>query len=396
MFDLASSLSAVTDSRERPQISTKVVAQSVLAMFLCRLGSLNSIEQLKGSKSLREFLDAPLPSADSLGRILDLVDSDSIRTVIHQMYDRAKRSKMLQSPSHGLVALIIDGHESHATYLRHCEGCLERKKDKGGKETTQYYHRNVTAQLVFAGVCFLLDAESQIPGEGELPCAMRLLERVLCQYPKAFQVVVMDALYAKSTFFNKIIEHNKHAIAVLKDQRRELFKAAEDIFNDQVPQSFELRGTKIDCWDASDLRSWTQVKKPVRVIRTHEIPAPIVRQLSRESEEQPASRWTWVTTLSAEHASSRDVIELAHSRWSIENEGFNELVNHWHADHVYKHAPAAFINFWLMSMLAYNLFRAFFLRNLRPAVRRGKTMLHFARLLTAQLFVTCAVNGVPP
>jgi hypothetical protein len=365
-------------------------------MFLSRLGSLNSIEQLKASRTLRGFLGAPLPSADSLGRIFELVDSDSIRNVIHQIYHRAKRNKMLQPPLHGMVALIIDGHESHATYRRHCDGCLERKKDKGGKETTQYYHRNVTAQLVFAGFSFLLDAESQMPGEGELTCAMRLLERVLRRYSKAFQVVVMDALYAKSTFFNKILEHHKHAIAVLKDERRELFKDAECIFNDQVPQSFESRGTKIDYWDASNLQSWTQVKKPVRVIRTHETPASIIRQLSGESEEQPKSVWTWVTTLLSEDACSRTVIELGHSRWSIENEGFNELVNHWHADHVYKHAPAAFINFWLMGMLAYNIFRAFFLRNLKPAMRRGKTMLHFARLVAAQIFATCAVKGIPP
>jgi len=93
-----------------------------------------------------------------------------------------------------------------------------------------------------------------------------------------------------------------------------------------------------------------------------------------------------VTTLSPHRARTEVIVEIGHSRWSIENEGFNELANHWHANHMYKHAPTAILNFWLMTMIAYNLFEAFFLRNLKPEIRKKHSMLHVARMMMIALY----------
>ena len=80
------------------------------------------------------------------------------------------------------------------------------------------------------------------------------------------------------------------------------------------------------------------------------------------------------------------VVDMGHGRWSIENQGFNELVNRWHADHVYKHHPAALLVFLLLALLCLNVFMAFYHRNLKPAVRRAATMLHIAQLIAAELY----------
>ena len=40
-------------------------------------------------------------------------------------------------------------------------------------------------------------------------------------------------------------------------------------------------------------------------------------------------------------------VDLARKRWTIENEGFNNLVTNWHADHVYRHEDKASENFLL-------------------------------------------------
>jgi hypothetical protein len=114
------------------------------------------------------------------------------------------------------MALAIDGHESHKTYNRCCEGCLTREIGVGENKRTQYYHRNVTAQLISDGIRFQLDAEPQLPGEDEVATAIRLLERVISSYPRAFDVVLADALYARSNFFNFLIEHHKDVIVVRK------------------------------------------------------------------------------------------------------------------------------------------------------------------------------------
>ena len=81
---------------------------------------------------------------------------------------------------------------------------------------------------------------------------------------------------------------------------------------------------------------------------------------------------------------------MGHDRWGIENEGFNELVNQYHADHVYRHEPTAMLVFWLLTQLCLNVFTAFFRRNLKPAARAAVSMLHVARLLLAELYLPMA------
>jgi hypothetical protein len=405
VFDLSSVLSGITDSRVQPQIPTIAIVKSILVMCLARLGSLNSLEQvLQRSNWVREYLHGQSPSADTLGRVLNLADTATLRQVIRRLYEQLKRNKALEAPWHGLFVLIFDGHESHATYRRHCDGCLERTLKVGGVERIQYYHRNVTAQLVLRDCKFLLDAEAQVRGEDEVACALRLFERCVVDYPRAFDVVAADALYAQAPFFNKVIERGKDVITVLKDDRRELLKDADSLFAGMAPTcTFSSDGTKIECWDSDGFQSWPQVTKPVRVTRTVETKKPIRRQLDGELEQPPVSSWTWVATLSPLRAHTQAVVAIGHSRWSVENEGFNELVNHYHADHVYEHEATAMLNFWLMSMIAYNLFRTFFLRNLKPEFRKGISMLHVARLIMSELYADvlaragCHKNaGVPP
>ena len=74
------------------------------------------------------------------------------------------------------------------------------------------------------------------------------------------------------------------------------------------------------------------------------------------------------------------------SRWDIENQGFNELVNGWYADHVYRHEPHAIEAFLLTIFLAYNLFHGWLTRNLKPSLQRGKTQVFWARRMAAELY----------
>lgn len=47
-----------------------------------------------------------------------------------------------------------------------------------------------------------LDHEPQWPGEDEVETALRLLARVIPAYPRAFNLLLADALYAKASFFS--------------------------------------------------------------------------------------------------------------------------------------------------------------------------------------------------
>lgn len=380
-------LAGIRDSRQLPQISTAVIVRSAFIMFLARLGSLNALEQLGDSSALRDFIGARLPSADTVGRVVSLMDPNTIRKANRDIYSQLKRNKSLELLEHGLVPLTIDGHESHATYLRHCEGCLERRLNKDtDSEKVQYYHRHVTAQLVFRNFSILLDLEPQMLGEGERAAAQRLLERVLRDYPRAFDVVVADALYCCAPFINFVIDCGKDVVVVAKDDRYEIVKDAESFLQNKSPSIvIEKKNLLRKCWDESGFECWAEVKVPLRVTKTEETKRAC-RQLDGVFVEETSS-WMWVTTLSNVRASAATVAEIGHLRWNIENQGFNEMVNHWGSDHIYKHHPIAILNFWLLCMTAYNIFRCFYIRNLKPALRASFTMLHVSRQVQAALYM---------
>jgi len=374
----------MTDSRKRPLIPTRRIVRSAFVMILTRLGSLNALEQTRSSRFWNHWLGGPIPSADTVGRVFALTDCDTIRAGIHEVYTRLKRNKALQPPWHGLVLLVLDGHESNASYRRCCPGCLQRTIHTAGGDRIQYYHRNVTAQLITDDMPFLVDAEPQQASEDELATAIRLVNRVVQNYPRAFDVVAGDALYAQAPFFEFVLKLGKDVLAVLKDERRNLLQDAQGLFECLEPIQTQ-DGTHPRCtWDAEGFRSWPSLDHPVRVVRSLET-TTIRRQLDKQ-EETLVSDWMWVTTLSSSRASTKAVVDLGHHRWDIENRGFNESVNQWHSDHVYRHDPTAILAFWLLAMLVINVFGAFYLRNLKPQHRRDSSMLHIARRLAAELY----------
>lgn len=385
LYGLTTVINSISDGRQRPHIPTSSVFGSALAMMLVRIGSLNALEQTKESRFWRNWLGTPLPSADTIGRVFSLVHCGEIRAAIRQVYTRQKRNKALEGLSEGLFCLCIDGHEICCSYLRCCPGCLQRVVRTEDGERIQYYHRLVAAVLVGKGVCILLDCELQKPGEDEVAAATRLLNRLLSAYSRAFDVVSGDGLYLRAEFFKTALQHGKDVIAVLKDEHRNLLEDARSLF-DQVEPTFFRRGkTECKCWDIEQFESWKQLGRKVRVVRTLET-TRVLRQISR-TEEQKTSEWIWATTLSVQRASTQTVVHFGHSRWSIENEGgFNELVNFWNADHIYKHHVNAIEAFWLLTMFAYNLFHAFLRLNLKPALRERYTAAHWSQRIAGEFY----------
>jgi len=354
-------------------------------MAMGQMGSLNALEQTRGRRYWFRFMGKGLPSADAIGDASQVIDGDSLRQMIRAVYSRLKRNKALR-PAHGAkhCYLILDGHEQHSSYLRECRGCLERTIHKNSGDEKQSYHRCVMATLVCEGIFLPLDIESQRPKEDEVACAMRLLKRVLKNYPRAFQLILADGLYARAPFFQMAVEHGKDVIAVLKDERRDVLKDARGLFKGQRPQFYKEDNREIQCWDMENFTTWPQFGRPVRVVSTVE--RKCVRRQKSKKLNWEVSKWAWVTTIPQEKLDTKTFIKVAHDRWLIENKGFNELVNYWHADHVYCHHPVSIENFWLITMLAYILFHAFIHRNLKQVVQDRYTKKHLAAMITAELY----------
>ena len=385
IFDLRNLIGMVIDKRQRRQIAMECIFAIGLVMAVGQLGSLNAIEQTDQRRYWRRWVGGKIASADAIGYGFARIDCDSIRSVIRCVYSQLKRNKALHALRAGMIALILDGHETHCSQKRCCKGCLQRRlRNKHGEEKIEYYHRHVMASLVFKGICLPLDMEPQRPGEDEVKCAMRLLERILKDYPRAFDLIIADGLYAQARFFKFIIKHGKDVIAVLKDDRRELFRDAQGLFKKEKSTVYQEGMVKKECWDIEEFRSWDQLDYPVRVVCSRET-RKIKRQKTKAIEEE-VTQWVWVSTIAKRRLDTQNFIKFAHDRWKIENNGFHELVNYWHSDHIYRHDPVAIEAFGLVTMLAYILFHAFIGRNLKAVLRDKYSKKHLARMITSEMY----------
>lgn len=366
-----------------PRFKTSVVLSAGLAMFWARLGSLNALENVSTCRLLKKWVRSRVPSADTMGRVFAAMDTAGLRKALHHIYSRLKRNKALLKFAGSTVA-VLDGHETHASYRRHCQGCLQRTIHTQDGDRIQYYHRNVTLMLVSPKLRLLIDVEPQRKGEDEVGAALRLLKRVLRTYPRAFQVILADALYASAPFINFLWAHRKYCLVVLKDARRDIYQDALALFKLQPGQIGRYRGRNCLWFDISDFTSWPQVIAPLRIVRSQESYL-VYRQATKQSVRE-TTEWLWLTNLPASLASTERIVQLGHARWDIENYGFNELVNGWHADHVYRHDPTAIEAFYLTAFLAFNLFHAFLTLNVKPALRYTKTDSFWARALTSEIY----------
>ena len=383
ILGLGSQLGKLTDARTSPQIPTAAAFASVLTLFATRRGSLNGLEQdVRVPARLRGIVRPDVPSVDSIGRIYALMDSQPLRRFLCDIAHQLKRNKAL-SILEGWYVAAIDGHEFVSSRKRCCPQCQKRTLTVDGQAVTEYYHQGVVCHLIGQSIALVLDVELLRPGEGEETAAKRLLERVFADYSRFFDVVVGDALYFDAPFINFCLDRHKHVIVTAKGDHRLLLQDAQGLFSQQSPGCWvddEAKRT-VRYWDEEGFTSCAGVKQPLRVLRTEETVQRRERVAGQWHETNETTMWSWATTLSKNQMSMRGLWRCGHGRWDIENDCFNTLATHWGLDHCFKHAATAIVNFLLTSFIVYAMLQSFWLRNLKPALRAGLTLIGLAREL---------------
>ena len=353
-------------------------------MFLCRLPSFNELEQHRSRLLWRKWLRQSLPSADEYGYVAERFNLNDLRSLLFHIYGRLNRNKVLAPVASWRLA-AIDGHEIGCSYHRCCPQCLSRRVKVGKEERIQLYHRLVAFELLSDQFRLLLDAELVAPGEDEGEAGLRLVSRVLQKHPRCFDVLTADALYLRASTLRLLDSHGKYLVSVLKDNRPDLLRDAQPLFARHKPAVEQSANLRLERWDMEGFQTdWYE--KPLRVIRSREIRQQRRRIGAQWVRKQTTHDWWWATTLPKPLAPTATVAaRYGHGRWQIENEGFNELVNQWHADHYFHHHPVAIVALWLILFAAHALFHCFWRGNLKTAVRKAFTRIHIARLLAADL-----------
>lgn len=380
VFDLPRSLHAVRAARSDPDIPTPALTATLFLGALLRVGSFLQLQAQTARLGWQRLVRWPKPiSDDTLARATERYSLEDLRGVLVSTNKTLKANKAFESAKiGGLLIVAIDANEQFNSRHRCCESCCRRtlkQKDSSGQiqEVTEYYHRQVYAQLQGPLFSVILDLEPIRPAEDEAKAALRLLGRMRRTYgPRFFDVLTLDAWYATAPFLKAVRRLGWGVVTVLKQERYEICQEATALSRDQQAQSWD--------WEQRQVRAWEVKQLPfgnaglVRVVIAQESWTQNQYQAGNKTVVQQQSHWRWIADSSLDGYSAKTIWQIGHQRWGIENHAFNELTQHYHLTHCPHHHPLAILTWLLFLALGFNLFELFVRLN-GKLWRQGRTTL---------------------
>jgi hypothetical protein len=393
VFDLPRRLRAVRDRRTDPPISAGILTTSLFLGAVLRVPSFLQLQAETGRPGWQRLLGRAKPiSDDTFGYGLEHARWDDLRDLLVVVNQTLKRNKAFAAAKiHGLLVVALDANEQFKSRSRCCADCCRRQikvTDPAGRviEVTEYYHRQVYAQLHGPHWSTILDLEPIRPGEDEAAAALRLLGRMRRRYgPRFFDVVTVDAWYATGPFVKAVQRLGWGVVSVLKQERYEIYQEATALTRGQPPQPHRWEDRAVELWEAKDLSFTDAAIGPMRVVLAQEHWRQTRRVGGRKIVEDQQSSWRWLVSRELDGYPAQAIWQIGHRRWGVENHAFNELTAHYHLEHCPHHEPVAIVAWLLILVLGFVLFE-WFARLHGKLGRLGCTLQEIGR----QLFLALA------
>jgi Transposase DDE domain. len=378
VFALPQRLAGVSNHRCQPEIPTRSITASLFLAAVMRVGSFLQLQSETARPGWQRLTGWPRPiSDDALVYALERYDLEDLRQVVVDIHKTLKRNKALESAKiNGLLVVALDANEQFHSRHRCCEACCQRTvqiKDKDGqvRELTEFYHRQVYAQMHGPDFSTILDLEPIRPGEDEAAAALRLLGRMRRTYgPRFFDVVTVDAWYATEPFFKGVLKLGWPVVAVLKQERYDIYKEASALSREQAPKQMELNNRQVKLRDVRDLTfGKTNSMRVVLAEESWEQNKRVGKETIRETVQ---THWRWLLGEQLNGYGPEVIWRIGHQRWGIENHAFNELTQHYHLTHCPHHEPVAIVAWLLFLVLGFTIFELFVHLNSK-LWRQGRT-----------------------
>jgi hypothetical protein len=382
VFDLPRRLRGVRDGRPQPEIPTPALSASLLLGAVLRVPSLLQLqaETARGGWQKLVGWNEPI-SDDAFGYVLERYRVEDWREELVAVNRALKANKALESAKiAGLLVVAIDANEQFKSQRRCCAECSHRRfesKDAAGQLqwVTEYYHRQVYAQIHGPDFSVILDVEPIGPGEDESGAALRMLGRLRRLYgPRFFDVVTVDAWYATGPFIQAVQRLGWAVVSVLKQERYEIYQEASTLSRQQAPQHRQFEGREVDLWEVKDLPFTEAGIGLMRVVLAQERWVEVQRRAGRKIQVPQQSHWRWLVSPELDPYDAPVIWRIGHQRWGVENHAFNELTQHYHLTHCPRHEPVAILAWLLIRVLGFNLFELF-VRLHGKLWRQGRTTL---------------------
>jgi hypothetical protein len=403
VFGFSDWVSALPEGRQFPQHPWKKVFAAVFLGAAMQIPSLLQIEAECRDGALAKRI-GPI-SDDTLGYALERQSPEPVFELSCEIARRLKRNGVLRSAwSRGLVVGAIDGIEICSSFARCCDACMEREvqhKVNGEMQTDiQYYHRIVAITLVSTPFPIPLGVRFQKNGEGEVACALALLQDLVERLGRRYlDVLVGDALYLQAPFVKAVERLGLVWGFTLKENQPELLHEAEQ-FTQGPPTGVHAEpGREIRYWHLPEV-DWPVADRLVRVVKTVRI-EPQRRVTVSEKDGQRSKSKTavrqestnfYATNFELGSISPLFIHQFSRSRWRIDTEVFQTLTTDCHLKHPAVHQTTALVVLTMIRFLAYTLSLVFYQRQVRSHARgKCETFRAFAKSI-AYGFVILTAN----
>ncbi len=403
VFGFSALVGALPEGREFPQHSWKKVFDAVFLGAAMQIPSLLQIEAECHDGALAKRI-GPI-SDDTLGYALQRQPPEPVFALSCEIARRLKRNGVLRSDwSRGLVVGAVDGIEICSSFARCCDACMEREiqhKVNGEMRTDiQYYHRIVAVALVSTPFPIPLGLRFQKDGEGEVSCALALLQDLVGQLGRRFlDVLVGDALYLQAPFVKAVEDLGLDWAFTLKENQPDLLREAERFTQGDPGGVSSESDQELRWWHLPEV-DWPVADRLVRILKTLRIEHQRRVTVSEKDDHRTKSKTAvtqqstnfYATNFELGSISPLCIHQFSRSRWRIDTEVFQTLTTDCHLKHPAVHQTTALVVLTMIRFLAYTLSLVFYQRQVRSHARgKCETFHQFAKRI-AYWFVALSPN----
>lgn len=366
-------LQAPGDGRVQPEIPAGVLLWALLVGQILRECSFAAIEALACGSGRAAAAISRTFGDDALAYFTERADVTVTREATVAAIRRAKRNKAFDGSR--FIGLALDGTGGGRSHEALCPLCRPTKNNKN--QITGYHHSLVMISVVGTGLSLPFDIEPYGPGDCEYVAGQRLVRRAVTNLgPRFADYLAVDAKFATAPYLKVAGKLDLPVVARLNDNLPELFAAAQKRFRSQRPHAVFPHGKdRVEIWDADDFDPWEALDwETVRVVR--------YRQHKPDGAVVEAY---WLTNFSTRRASSREIFQIAKSRWEIENQGFNDAKNRHDMEHICHHEPNSMLMVWLLIAMALTIERLYRIRYLHRGNHPVVSAIELVRVLRLSL-----------
>src|SRR6202050_2853395 len=403
VFGFSTLVSALPEGRQSPQHPWKKVFDAVFLGAAMQIPSLLQIEAECCEGVLAKRI-GPI-SDDTIGYALERQSPEPVFALSCEIARRLKRNGVLRSDwSRGLVVAAVDGIEICSSFVRCCDACMEREiqhKVNGEMRTDiQYYHRIVVVAVVSTAFPIPLGLRFQKNGEGDVACALALLQDLDRQFGRRFlDVLVGDALFLQAPFVKEVENLGLIWAFTLKENQPELLREAERFTQASTAGVHTEPDREIRYWHLPEV-DWPVADRLVRVVKTVRIEnrnrvtvsEEDGHRIKRKTAAPQESPNFYAPNFELGSVSPLFIHQFSRSRWRIDTEVFQTITTDCHLKHPAVHQTTALVVLTMIRFLAYTLSLVFSHRQVCSHARRKCDTFHELAKRLAYWFIGLSPN----